>query len=291
MNTKFNQLWFGAVKLAMFCSCLSSLFSPQCLAFGPPPVITVQPLDQAVPKGSTVTLTVEATSSTTLSYQWNNKVLLLNTPILGATNNTLTLNNASLVNSALYNVSVINGGGTASSRDAQVAVTNNTPVANNDAFTTPQNIPITNGTVSHLTSPITLPASLLAPEPRLATTAATISKPTSILDNDTDANGDTLLAVLVTSVAHGVLNLYSDGTFDYTPATDYVGNDSFTYKAFDSVAYSTIATVNITVTALMNSTLPPTATALDASDVTTASATLNAAINPQGHTPIHQCQL
>ena len=32
-------------------------------------------------------------------------------------------------------------------------------------------------------------------------------------------------------MANGALLLNSDGSFDYTPNTDFVGNDSFTYRA------------------------------------------------------------
>jgi hypothetical protein len=39
----------------------------------------------------------------------------------------------------------------------------------------------------------------------------------------------------------------SDGSFTYTPTTNYVGADSFTYTATDGIASSTPATVNITV--------------------------------------------
>src|SRR5439155_225403 len=43
------------------------------------------------------------------------------------------------------------------------------------------------------------------------------------------------------------LTLNSDGSFSYTPAANYHGTDSFTYKANDGQADSGIATVNITI--------------------------------------------
>src|SRR5436190_2315522 len=50
------------------------------------------------------------------------------------------------------------------------------------------------------------------------------------------------------SPAHGTLSLNSDGSFSYTPALNYNGPDSFTYKANDGLADSpTNATVSITV--------------------------------------------
>jgi VCBS repeat-containing protein len=68
----------------------------------------------------------------------------------------------------------------------------------------------------------------------------------NVLTNDTDPDGNTLSASLVTDVAHGTLSLGSDGAFTYTPASNYNGTDSFVYSASDG-ALSDTATVNITV--------------------------------------------
>src|SRR5207253_2374026 len=51
-----------------------------------------------------------------------------------------------------------------------------------------------------------------------------------VLANDTDVDGDPLTAILVTSPTHGTLSLNNDGSFTYTPALNYNGPDSFTYK-------------------------------------------------------------
>jgi len=75
-----------------------------------------------------------------------------------------------------------------------------------------------------------------------------------ILSNDTD--DDTLVAIHVAGPEHGILYRYgtdidiSIGYFRYTPAPDYCGPDSFTYKVYDGLAESNIATVSITVTAV-----------------------------------------
>jgi VCBS repeat-containing protein len=69
-----------------------------------------------------------------------------------------------------------------------------------------------------------------------------------VLGNDTDADGDTLTAILVSDVSHGSLTLNGDGSFIYTPGTDSTGTDSFTYQAYDGVTDSNTATVTITVT-------------------------------------------
>jgi len=79
-------------------------------------------------------------------------------------------------------------------------------------------------------------------------TPVTIAAP-GVLANDTDADGDPLTAVLVTSAMHGTLALNADGSFSYTPAAGFSGADSFTYKANDGKDDSAVATVTITIAA------------------------------------------
>ena len=71
-----------------------------------------------------------------------------------------------------------------------------------------------------------------------------------VLGNDSDGNNDPLTAVFVTSTSHGSLTLNSDGSFSYSPAANFNGSDSFTYKANDGSADLNIATVTIDVTAV-----------------------------------------
>src|SRR5581483_8751580 len=58
---------------------------------------------------------------------------------------------------------------------------------------------------------------------------------------------DPLTAVLVAGPAHGSLALNANGSFTYTPAPNYNGSDSFTYKASDGQAGSNVAAVSLTV--------------------------------------------
>jgi hypothetical protein len=74
----------------------------------------------------------------------------------------------------------------------------------------------------------------------------TVSAP-GVLGNDTDADGNPLTAVLVTSAASGSVALAADGSFIYTPNPAFSGTDSFTYKASDGRADSNVATVTIAV--------------------------------------------
>ena len=111
--------------------------------------------------------------------------------------------------------------GQATSAPATVSITvtpvNDAPVAVADSYTTAENTPL----------------AVEAP---------------GVLENDTDAEGSALTAIKVTDPAHGTLALIADGSFTYTPAADYFGPDSFTYKANDGAADSNTVTVSITVT-------------------------------------------
>lgn len=83
-----------------------------------------------------------------------------------------------------------------------VAITNpnEPPVANDDAYQTLVDMPLT------------------------------IEEP-GVLENDYDANENELTAVLVNYVQHGTLALNANGSFTYTPDDGYDGADQFTYKA------------------------------------------------------------
>src|SRR6185295_884005 len=69
-----------------------------------------------------------------------------------------------------------------------------------------------------------------------------------VLTNDVDVDGDTLTALLASTTTHGTLALNANGSFTYTPNTNYNGSDSFTYRANDGTTNSGIATVTITIT-------------------------------------------
>lgn len=68
-----------------------------------------------------------------------------------------------------------------------------------------------------------------------------------VLDNDTDPDGDTLTAERVTNVRNGTLQLNANGSLTYTPAANFSGTTSFTYRARDDSAASDAVTVTITV--------------------------------------------
>jgi len=110
------------------------------------------------------------------------------------------------------------GGGTSNAQTFTIVTVNNPPVAMNDAYNTDEN------------------TTLSVPAP-------------GVLNNDSDSEGDSLLANLVSGPSNGTLTLNPDGSFVYTPNVGFSGIDSFTYVADDGTTNSNIATVSITVTA------------------------------------------
>lgn len=68
-----------------------------------------------------------------------------------------------------------------------------------------------------------------------------------LLGNDTDPDGNPVTAVLVAGPANGMLSLSTSGSFTYTPAANFNGADSFTYRANDGTDSSNVATVTIAV--------------------------------------------
>ena len=83
------------------------------------PVITQPPTNQVLAAGATLTLSVTA-SDPLAAYQWLKDSRLL----VGATNSTLMVTNAGVINSGTYTVVVTNVGGMVISLPALVAVGN-----------------------------------------------------------------------------------------------------------------------------------------------------------------------
>jgi VCBS repeat-containing protein len=118
----------------------------------------------------------------------------------------------------LVDIADIGGSSAIASSTAQVAPhVNQAPVAIDDSYAAVENISL----------------DLFAPH--------------GVLANDTDAEQDTLGAVLVTGPMHGSVTLNPDGSFRYTPAADFHGTDGFTYQANEASANSNVASVSITV--------------------------------------------
>jgi VCBS repeat-containing protein len=109
--------------------------------------------------------------------------------------------------------------------DLTVDAVNDAPVANDDAYPTNEDTPLT----------VTAPG---------------------VLANDTDVDTPpaSLTAVLVAGPSNALsFTLNADGSFSYTPINNFSGADSFTYKANDGTSDSNVATVTITVNAVNDS--------------------------------------
>src|SRR5207247_1621793 len=158
----------------------------------------------------------------------NNTALFSGQPTVAA-NGTLTYTpTASANGSATVTVQVHDNGGTtnggvdtSAAQTFTITVTpvNDAPVAVNDAYS------VNEDTILTLAAP-------------------------GVLGNDTDIDSATITAAVVTNPAHGTLALSANGSFTYTPAANYNGPDSFTYKANDGALDSNAATATITVTAV-----------------------------------------
>lgn len=187
-----------------------------------PPYIAVQPVDTEVRRNVATCLSVQASGSADLSYQWY-KV----TPggpflIPGANASTLlglvtTPAEAAEVAGQYYCVVSNSAGSPATSATATVTVANAIPVAASDTFAAAKD------------------------------TAATVTA-ASFLQNDSDGDSDllTVTSVGATSTAGGTVVL-SAGSVIYTPPATFTGADSFTYSIDDGWGGTANGTVNVNV--------------------------------------------
>lgn len=93
---------------------------------------------------------------------------------------------------------------------------------------------------------ITFNQSPIAVDDTATMTMNSLATPISVLSNDSDADGDTLLITGVTPGSYGTTAIGLTGTdVTYTPGFNYLGTDSFTYTISDGKASAT-GTVTIT---------------------------------------------
>src|SRR5262245_17598514 len=74
-----------------------------------------------------------------------------------------------------------------------------------------------------------------------------------VVANDTASSGQIVASTVAVVVGpgHGTAHAQADGTVTYTPATDFVGTDSFSYVVTDTAGEtSNTATVTVTVRAV-----------------------------------------
>jgi len=78
-------------------------------------------------------------------------------------------------------------------------------------------------------------------------TALVVAAP-GVLANDTNVDGPSLRAIPSSGPSHGTVILNGDGSFRYTPQSNYYGSDSFRYSVSDGARQSSTVAVNLTVT-------------------------------------------
>jgi len=164
-------------------------------------------------EGDSITFTATATDAedddASLVIQWSSSI-----DVAIGSGSPLSLNTLSLGTHTIT-ASVTDSGSITDTETMTVTVTvvpNTAPVANNDAGTTTENTPITI-------------------DPR---------------SNDTDGDSDPLTITGVTQGANGNVT-FTDTDVTYTPNTDYIGSDNFTYTISDGNGGTDTATITITV--------------------------------------------
>lgn len=115
----------------------------------------------------------------------------------------------------------------------------------NDSFTFKAN----DGTVDSNVGTISITVTPVNDAPVASNQSVTLAEdtPKAITLTASDVDGDALTFAVVTPPAHGTLTGAAPN-LTYTPAANYNGNDSFTFKANDGTVDSNNGTVSITVT-------------------------------------------
>jgi hypothetical protein len=148
-----------------------------------------------------------------------------------------------------------------------------TPAANYngpDSFT----FKVNDGTADSNTATVSITVTAVNDGPLAKAVAATTDEDTAkqVTLDATDVDGDALTYEIVAGPSHGSLGTVTGNKVTYTPAGDYNGSDTFTYKAKDAALYSNTATVSVTVNAVNDAptigVLSPSVTADEGSSAT-----------------------
>jgi Bacterial Ig domain/PKD domain len=126
-----------------------------------------------------------------------------------------------------------------------------TPSANfngSDSFTFKAN----DGTVDSNVATFNITISAVNDAPTCANGSATTNEdtPKAVTLSCTDVEGNALTYSVVSTPAHGSVDAGTGANRTYTPAANYNGSDSFTFKANDGSVDSNTATFSLTITAV-----------------------------------------
>ena len=111
---------------------------------GAHPVITTQPLSQAVDAGTNASFSVTATGTAPLAYQWKSN----GTNIAGANQNTISITNAQSGNTGSYSVVITNVLGTVTSANAILLLGLQFSISVTNQFVAASTVPVSIGVLS-----------------------------------------------------------------------------------------------------------------------------------------------
>ncbi len=87
-------------------------------------------------------------------------------------------------------------------------------------------------------------------------TTLTVPVDRGLLTNDSDIEGDPLIALIGSPPTNGTLKMLADGSFTYTPKLNFFGEDLFTYHVWDGQNTTDAVQVRIVVNAMPDASLP-----------------------------------
>ena len=171
------------------------------------PVVISPLVNDVDPDGDTLTVTAAVAANGTVAI--NADGTLTYTPEAGFSG----------ADTIVYTISDGQGGTASATITITVTATpgNSSPVAANDAATTPED------------TSVTIP----------------------VLANDGDADGDPLTVIAATAI-NGTVTINPDGTLTYTPAANFNGTDTITYTVLDGNGGTATSIATITVTPVNN---------------------------------------
>ena len=111
---------------------------------------------------------------------------------------------------------------------------------------------VNDGKIDSAPSTVSITVAAINDPPTAANDSVTTDEDTpitviSVLANDGDVDGDTVILSDFTQPAHGTVGSNGDGTLSYTPGPDFNGTDSFTYTIGDGNFGTAEAVVTVTV--------------------------------------------
>ena len=165
------------------------------------------------------------------------------------------LDNDTIIDGAIItssDISSIQGGTVVNNGDGTFNYTPKTGFVGDDTFTYTicDDDVVASCSTATVTITVTDQGNPVAKDDTANTIEDTLVKTGNVLDNDTIIDGATITSSDTSSTKGGTVVNNGDGTFNYTPKTGFVGDDTFTYTICDDdvVASCSTATVTITVT-------------------------------------------